>query len=223
MARVQIPPWASPFTFIMNRTITLLLVGCLLTTAATPVAAQSSNSGLLDSMFSEATLSERISAANDAVGGLVDRLGYEVSSRTSLIGGQPDRNATAHADALASTYNNNSVAIEDYVNQRFDGDASQWDVIEIHVVDGDTETTRYLTADATSNDTFENTTMTANTSRSVDQTIEIRDYAAKNADDELQTFVDDYVTEDKDIDAALQQRLAQQYGGDIRLPNGVAA
>jgi hypothetical protein len=205
----------------MHRSVTLVVVVCLVSaTAIAPATAQSDDGGLLDTITGgELTLSERINAANDALAGLLSRAQYEAST----VSDKDTQASSTLAEEITTEYNSHNATIETYVNARFAGTASDWDVIKVTVEQDNDTATRYLVATATDDGNFTDSRMVSETSRTVDQTVVLRDYAAANAATELDRFVTEYVEEDRDIDAALRRRLAQQYGGDVTLPSGVAA
>lgn len=205
----------------MHRSVTLVLVVCLVSaTAVAPATAQSDEEGLLDTITGgDLTLSERISAANDALAGLLARAEYEASA----VGDDETDAPSTLAEGLTTEFNSHNATIETYVNARFTGTATNWDVIKVTVEQDNETTTRYLVATATDDGNFTDSRMVSETDRAADQTVVLRDYAAANAASELDRFVTEYVEEDRDIDAALRRRLAQQYGGDVTLPSEVAA
>jgi hypothetical protein len=205
------------------QTLATVAVAALLVLAAAPagVAAQAdtADDGLFDGIDGPGGLVDAVtssfSAANDAIGATVRSLAYGATG--------PDRTPQEQAQALADVYNANSDSIETYANTRFNGDASDWNVVKITVRQTDTDepaSVRYLVANVTSDGNFTDSKMVETTSRDVDAELVLEDAAAANADTELEHFVDAYVAEERDLDTALRSRLAP-YSGDIDLPDGV--
>lgn len=157
-----------------------------------------------------------ITAANSNILSIAERGQYKVA--TSSVLGSPDTKADEYATEVADTYNANNESIENYTNSRFDGDASEHNVIELEFEASDETSTRYLVADVDSEDNFTNSQVVNSTDRTADHTVTFHDFAAADASDELQRFVDEYVTEDRNIDPALVNRLGNRYGGDVDLP-----
>lgn len=195
----------------MRRPLAVVLV-CLLALSAVagpPVAAQS-DSGLVDSLTDDEGASGFLKGLLPGATSIIDRVQYTTT-------GEPD--PETHADALESTYNDNSATIEDWVNPRFSRTESEWNVIKIELTQGDETATRYLVADV-NNGSFENSSITDETDRSVDRTVTIEDYAVTKADDELAYFIAEHAEPDSDLDTALRSRMAQ-YKTNIELPEGV--
>lgn len=156
------------------------------------------------------------------VAGAADRVAYWASSASPLRD-EPDPTEQARADraALQDVYNSHSNSIEGYVNARFSGTHSEYNVIKItHERDGE-QATQYLVADV-ENSSFTNSTMTNSTDRSVDQTVVLGDYASAEAGSELEQFHEEYVTAGEDVDQAYMANLASKYKGHVETPEGVA-
>lgn len=207
----------------MTRLIPTILA-LLLVLAAVPapaIADEDDGLGVFDDGDDDLTLAERVGAANDALAGVAARVWWDAKS---LFSSDAD-DATAveqQADDVQELVNEHNESLETYINDRFDGDASDWNVIAVRFEQGEHGETRYLVADVNETDqTFENGSMVESTDRDVDATVVLEDYAAANAADELDSFIENYVEEDRDVDAALRRRLAQQYLGDVELPDEV--
>lgn len=151
-------------------------------------------------------------AANSGILSIGARVQYKAAGASPLTDDEPQ--VQSYADALQETYNTNNQTLETYVNDRFDGNASEHNVITLEFKAGGDTATRHLVADA-DNSTFSNSSVVNTTDRAVDHTVTFHDFAASDAGDELQRFVDEYASEDKDIDAPLVNRLANRYGGDV--------
>lgn len=203
-----------------KRLVTAVFVGLLVLSAgvATPVAAQ--EGGILDDFQSEEE-SSTTGMALAAIDGITDRVSYWAGG-INPFGDEPKPETAVSNDAadLRSVVNNNSSAIETYVNDRFSGNASEWNVIEItHERDG-AATTHYLVADvnASSGD-FENVSMVTSTNRTVDQSLVLEGYASDRAAAEMSYFVENYVKADKNITGEYISRLGSKYKGHYELPD----
>lgn len=208
---------------IRTSTATVLLSALLVIVAVAPGAVVAQDDSIWDGFSEdedEVSITDRISIANAEVAALLDRISYSVSSRTTSD--DADARATEYADAFANTFAEHNETLETYTNDRFTGDASQYNVIAFEFVVDDAETTRYLVADVNAtDDTFHNSSIVGQTDRSVDYTITLEEYAAKNAADELDYFAEEYAAENRGIDKQLLTRMANRYAGDIELPDEV--
>ncbi len=197
--------------------ILLALVVVLASTAAAPtVAADSGDSVLGDFVDDESDTDWSAVAA-----GVMDKVLWQASQYTSLSDAEADQQA-AEADRadLQETFNANNESIENYTNARFGGNASEWDVIAINHVRDDGEATQYLVADANESN-FSNARMVNSTDRTVDKELTLKGYASDNAHTELETFVEEFVSEDRDVTQSYVRELASKYSGYVELPEGV--
>lgn len=203
-----------------KRLVTTLFVGMLVLAAgvATPVAAQ--DSGILDDFQSEEE-SSTAGMALAAIDGITDRVSYWAGGINPLAD-DPDPETAVSNDAaeLRSVVTNNSSVIEAYANDRFAGNASEWNVIEITHERDEATTTHYLVADVNaSTGDFENVSMAASTNRTVDQSLVLEDYLSDQAAAEMSHFIENYAAEDKDITGEYISRLGSKYKGHYELPD----
>lgn len=194
----------------------VLAILVVLASLSAPVAAQ--DSSVWDS-FTDQDAST-VDTVLAGVSGLLERVRYSASAMSPLSGTNDSEAVATDATQLRETFNNNSAAIETYVNARFEGNESEWNVIEIRQVRGDETETQYLVADV-ENDSFANVSMVESTDRTVDKTVELRSYASDNAANELDTFITEFVDEDRDLTQSYQSELASKYGGHVALPKEV--
>lgn len=124
-----------------------------------------------------------------------------------------DRDAAEAAADLKAEYNASSDDIEGWVNDRVDADADA-DVLAVTVEIDDDEETVFLVADVDGSD-YANSSMVDSTDRSVDERCTLEDDAARNAADELEAFVEEFVDEDRDASSFYLGRTARRYDGDV--------
>jgi hypothetical protein len=72
----------------------------------------------------------------------------------------------------------------------------------------------YVTADVNGSD-YEHAAVVTSTDRTVDESCELSDNAARNAADELGTLREEYVSDDEAIPASEVARLGGRYKGNI--------
>lgn len=203
-----------------SRPASILFV-VLLTVAAVAagpgtVAAQDDGSvldGFLDDEGEEADWSA-------AAMGVLDKTTWWASNIDPLSDAEEDRQkALEDRAALQQAFNSQNESIQNYTNARFGGNESAWNVIAIEHVRGEGETTQYLVADV-ENGSFANARMVNSTERPVDRTVTLSGYASDNAHAELDTFVEEFVDEDRGVTRAYTTRLATEYSGYVDLPEG---
>lgn len=206
-----------------TKTLSVLLAVCMVTAAVGPAVAQTEDDGgLFDGLTGDEdmTLSDRLDAANGAIAGWVDRLTYQ--ARTLADDRDESQRADDYATDLAETYNSNNDTLETWVNARFSGNASDWNVVKVTLKQEDATATRYLVADVdNTTGNFTDSKMVNSTTRTTDAELTLEANAASNAADELQTFVHDYAAKDKTPGRTYLSRMAQQYAGNVELPDGV--
>lgn len=145
-----------------------------------------------------------------AIAGYRSRVTRSITSKTGL---SDDISAETAADDLQEVANDNIAGLQSYANDRVNA-GTDYDVLELELtIDGETAT-RYATADVV-NGSYENTSVVDSTDRSVDQSCTFEGAAARNAADELQSFIDNYVEPDKDVSEGLVSRITTEYGGKI--------
>lgn len=160
--------------------------------------------GILD------TASSVLQQAFGFVTGARNRVSRWVSTATGL---SDPIDASTAADDLQAVGNDHAAQVQAYANDRVNASTS-YDVFEIEFrIDGDTAT-RYVTADVV-NGSYENASVDASTDRPVDESCTLEGAAARNAADELESFVENYVEPDRDVDRRLFSEIAAEYGGSI--------
>lgn len=127
------------------------------------------------------------------------------------------------ASNVSTTFNDNSGAILEYVNERSVADSDERILRLEFVLDGE-ESTRYLVSEV--NESTENyTDATIVDSEEfesrgldesdVDEEVRLEGIAAQRADEELETFVEDYVETGDDPSSRYLGRLGTQYAGSV--------
>ncbi|WP_153952736.1 hypothetical protein [Halosegnis longus] len=207
-------------------TVAVLAVAVLLVTSGAGVATATQTqeeSSLFDQLTgvevssSDATLGERVDAVSTVAQKFIDRAMYEFGKLTADTSSM-DR-AQQYASNTSAVFETHAAALEPYVNQRVSAPVSDWDTIAVEFVVEDATATRYLLADE-SNGEFTNLRMVNDTTRDVDGTLTIEEFAAEDAASELDYFATEYVAENRDVDMALLSRM-QAYSDSIDLPDGV--
>ena len=124
-----------------------------------------------------------------------------------------DAEATAAADDVQAFVNNHSASLETYANARVTA-STELDTIAFTFQDEAGEDTRYLIADVRDGN-YTNVSMVATTDRTVDERCEIAGQAAADARAELETFHEQFVSEDSDLTAAYLAGLTSEYQPDV--------
>lgn len=193
-----------------------ILVTCALLSAAVaataPVGAQSSDNPAADVLDSVTSVADEnasfgLSTARAAVSGITARL----SDFFSGIGNETT--ASQACGDLQSTFNANSASITSYANNRTNASTSA-DVLEIECDIDDSTNRVYLTADVNGSD-YENATIDDSTSRTVDESCTLEDAAARNADDELDHVLSEFVTPGENISSDYRQKVTARYAGKV--------
>lgn len=210
--------------------IATLTVALMLLTApfAGVAAADTSDDDETDWLFGigddDVTISDRIDATKSAVLGIVDRVKYEVSTRTATVNPLVDEDDTPSvtelADEFENVFNLNNETLAEYVNvraDRHDINAIDYENESIHIEFEfeDEVDDRYIIADVDDDGNFENIRIVADEpdSHEVAHALKLEGYAAYNAADELDRFVDEYAEDGNDIDRTIVNRIVQQYAG----------
>lgn len=206
-----------------NNALTALAVVTLILTAsvAGPVAltasAQSDDeSGVVDTLFGsdEDEDTDTITVVTAFVGGVADRL--------NPLAERPEKaNADEYGSNVQSTFNSNSDALMDWTNTRASGTEDE-DVVRLKFTDesGNTDY-RFIVTDVnatTGNYTsvrMMNASEFQNTDRDHDLTFRMTPYASRNADEELNTFIDEYAEPGEDVDRSYLARIGGEYRDEI--------
>ena len=205
----------------VRRILLALLVVCAAIAGSTVGVAGQSDDGVLGDFLDDeddgTNWSERVSAL---ASGAAAKASWYAGQALSLSDADADQEAAeADREDLQQEFNANNESIENYMNTRFDGNASKWDVIAVHHIRDDGEATHYIVADGNGS-AFSNARMVDATDRSVDKEVTLSDYASDNAATELETFIGDFVEEDKGVTSTYLQRLAHKYSGYVETPEG---
>jgi len=198
----------------------LAFVACLVFAQgalSAPVAAQQDTAGPVDEVFDSSddgglldTVGSYYSAADGVVSGIRSRI---VQAVTHSVGVSESPDAEQAATDVADVVADHRSDLQAYANARSTADGD-YDALRFEfTIDGETAT-RYVTADVVDGN-YEGATMVADTDRSVDESCELEGAAARNADEELQTFVDTYVEPGDNVSESLFTRISTQYGGNI--------
>ena len=193
----------------------LLLAALLVSAAVAPGATAQSDEGVLEDLVDDDDDRDWSAIA----GAVLERATWRVS-QISIDGPTDEELATQDRGALQAAFNEHNETIERYVNDRFGGNYSGWNVIAVHHVRGDAEVTHYLVADIT-NSTFVDARMVNSTDRSVDTEVTLEKMASDRADGELETFVESYAEPNETVDADYVDRLAAKYAGNVDPPEGM--
>ncbi len=193
--------------------VVLLTVGAIAGAPGT-VAAQD-DGGVLDGFLDDEDTDPDWSAT---AMGVLEKTSWWASNFDPFSDSEDDREkALADRAALQQAFNSQNESIQNYTNARFSGNESAWNVIAIEHVRDEGNATQYIVADV-ENDSFANARMVNNTDRTIDRTVTLSGYASDNAHAELDTFVETFVAEDRDITAAYTTKLAAEYSGYVDRP-----
>ncbi|WP_324662406.1 hypothetical protein [Haloarcula sediminis] len=197
----------------MYRAITsLLLVAVLMTAAVSPAAAQSDDGPFFDGLVAE-----------DDSGGFWQGVGTQIAEATGSISrwaeartGDDDADANEHAREFAREYNAHNETIEAYANDRLTADTDH-DVFALNFTDRDDgNATVYLVSTVSDGNYTESEVLDEaafdKRNRTVDQTVSFDWYQSRNAEDELETFVDDYAEPNEDITNSYRAKMLAKYG-----------
>jgi len=124
-----------------------------------------------------------------------------------------DPSAATLADEAQTAFNDRSGDFQTYANERSTA-SSDYDVLAVTFEQDDSETTRYVVATVNDSD-YEDVEMVTSTSRSVDEECTLRGAAARNADNEIEAFHDQFVTADTGISDQYIAKMASKYGSPV--------
>lgn len=204
-----------------SRYLTPLVVASLLLTALTvgvAPAAADSNGVLGDFGDGEDDGRDWGGTVKAGIAGSLERIQWQVSQlRTSSDDGT--NLAESDAVALQDQFNAANTTLEPYVNNRFGGNYSAWNVIEITHTRDDETFTHYIVADV-DNESFVNAKMVNSTNRTVDKQLGLSGFASDNAASELDYFATEFAEPGNNVTDAYEAELASKYGKDVTLPEG---
>lgn len=200
-------------TTLTTLAITAVIIIAALATGPAAVSAQSDNS-VVDTLFSpdsegNATTADRVV---EAAKGTAFKFLHKYRS-------DDDKNATAMASAVQSTYNNNSVQIENWTNSRVSADPA-YDTIQIKFTDEDGGSAYlFLVADVNGTD-YENSRAIGMTEfrtldREVDKQYRLSPTGSSMANGELETFITDYVETGKSPSQQYLDNMKGKFAGEI--------
>lgn len=199
--------------------VTALLVMAAFAGGPATVSAEAGNSSIVDSLFAPDTDNSDVSS--------VDRL-IEAAKGTAakyvgkLTGSGPEEaSAKEYANATQSTFNANSDDIENWTNTRTNA-SEDYDAVRVKLTDDDGNSEWMFVVSDLSADGKNYTNMRAmnlsefrDTNREVDATYRLSEYASRNANSELETFITDYVRTDSEPGQKYLANLAGKYGGEV--------
>jgi len=195
------------------QTVVSIVFAALLVSSAvaSPALAAEDDDGFFDGLVDD-----------DSDVSLTEKAGMYVTSATSWATRKrasvfsDSGNATRYADDFESEFDANNETIESYSSARLDA-TSDYDVFRVEFHDRDDNTvSRYVVADV-SNGSWENARVVNQSefdslNRTQDHYVSLDWYQSKHAADELDAFVGDYATEDKDLTASYRAKMLAQYG-----------
>lgn len=158
----------------------------------------------------------------DTILGAVEGLQARATSWIDRTRGASPTSTEVAVD-VTDRFNSNSDAILGYVNERSEADSDSRITKLTFVLDGE-ETDRYLVTEINSTEgNYTDLVMLSSGEYSdrgldesdVDEEVRLEDGAAQNADEELETFLDEYVETDTDPDKGYLSRLGAQYAGSV--------
>lgn len=195
-------------------TVALCIV-VVLTVVAAPVAAQSDE----DTGIGDAILGAAVDVAEDptAAAKSFAAWGRGIAANVGGSIGAPDRTAAECAGDLQTELTDHNATYEQYLNDRITASTSR-DVVRIDCrVEDDSETTTetvYIVANVT-NGTYTDTRAVDTTERVVDHRIVLSGVAAEDAPDDLETFREEYASENETPPPAYKGRMKGKYMGHV--------
>lgn len=158
----------------------------------------------------------------DTILGAVEGLQARATSWIDRTRGAAPESTEVAVD-VTDRFNSNSDAILGYVNERSEADSDSRITKLTFVLDGE-ETDRYLVTEINSTEgNYTDLVMLSSGEYSdrgldesdVDEEVRLEDGAAQNADEELETFLDEYVETGEDPSSGYLSRLGAQYAGSV--------
>jgi ribosomal protein S6 len=192
----------------------------LATVGAAPLAVADHDESDASSVFGDVVSVEDDESADDGMLTSVRRAASRIAGAASgtlarLTDRGTDQTASEAADSAQSEFNANNQTIQSYINARATA-SEDADVLKLTFEIDDESATRYVVADVNGTDgSYENASMVVSTSREVDESCTLEEQAADNAADELGTFVEEFASEDENLSAGYQGRMASQYAGEV--------
>lgn len=149
-----------------------------------------------------------------------DQLDRAISSlrggMSRMLADEDKRTAEEAATETTTVFNENADVLVAYSNDRLSStEKTSVDTIRL-VFERDVTVERWLLADVDDSNAFVSARMTdTRPDRDVDHFVRLKRLACVDAPDELERFVDEYASEDRPVDSALEGRLAGRYGPDV--------
>ena len=209
--------------------IFLLSLALVVTVAAGPSPVAASHSHGID-LFEPTGEDDRsfFEKRSDVIDGTIDRIKYDVTNSFvgQYVGTADTTGVEGHADNLQTSFNAANDTLVEYTNEYCTACADEVGTQSAYAIEletGDETTTRYVVVTA-SNDSITSAEMVSETNATVenaDDPLVLRDYAATRADDELESFVEQYAEPKEAVDYGILSRMANQYAGDIELPDSL--
>lgn len=190
---------------------------CVLALVSAPVAAQSDGdfwAGLSED--DEPGLGVQVGAwLADQTSGIARRF----AQLGEYIGDNEQRNASLYADDFREAFNDDAGDLAAYASERVTPSTS-YDVYRVNFSDRDGGSATVFVVATVSNGTFtdaEALTPSAfeQRNRTVDHTVTADWYVSRNAADELEAFVADYASPDKNVSASYYAKMKAQYGSGL--------
>lgn len=153
------------------------------------------------------SLGRRFEQARSSLSGAWERMTADADKRT----------APESAQATTQVFNDNSTVLVEYANDQLSTSREKTDFDVIRVVFKKEKTARrWIVADVDDSNTYTAARMVdSEPSRKIDHWVKLERLAATEAPDELERFVDEYASENRSIDPALEGRFAGKYGRDV--------
>ena len=196
----------------MRRLVVVFIAALLVTSAVQPAVAQEDD-------YWDGLVTEDGDIVTRILEGIGNLLGDLARTQDKYLGDEGADAATYVAD-IQSTFNESNATIGAYASERLPADTGH-DVARIYVHDEDGgNETLYLVSDV-ENESWTNARLVDQASfedlnRSVDFWVSMDWFVSKHAADELETFVDDYADENRNLSRSYQLRKISKYGSGIK-------
>ncbi len=130
--------------------------------------------------------------------------------------GDDEGNATEHANAFAEEFNRENATIEAYANERLTADTDH-DVFAVYFHDQEgNNVTRYVVANASNGNWSNSRVLTPSefnaTNRTQDQYVSLDWYQSRNAEPELDAFVEEYAEPNENLSTGYRAKMLAKYG-----------
>lgn len=161
------------------------------------------------------TLGEALEPASNTLGYVEGFIGGTLSRASYVVSG-PEENATTNRDAAVDAFNQHNESFVDYANNR---SIHQGEVVQVDcTVEGETATAFIVADYNNSTSQYDSATAVTSTDRAVDHEVVLEESACDNAAAEIETFHDDFASENRDITRKYAAEMASKYRGDVKEP-----